>query len=355
MDQIDTQEPEVVQTPHGGHLWKFVGAAAFLVLSFGFLYLFYIGNPAQSFEELVSVTVSPKWVNQAQFAGIFVANDLGFYEEEGLEVEINEFRANDSVLNDLKTSESHFGLMSANEFLSYYSKGEDLKAIAAFYQISPYVIASLKRQNILSPIEFKGKRLGVKGGGGAEALTVFDLLLLSAGLEPDDVEFVNLPLGPSEREDLLDERADIIGFYRTRLYQFDKEGLNYNLVLPEQYGAALYNDVLVAQNSFLEAYPDIAERFLRATIKGWEYAYDNQDEAVAITLRYVTQQGYRDIEYEKYILETSEALMRPEGKIQIGQMTLEKWYQAYGALRARGFLNRDFDVADAFTLEYLPY
>jgi len=301
------------------------------------------------------VTISLKWVNQAQFAGIFVAKDLDFYKKTGLTVSIDEFKSGDSVMDDLKSGSSQFGLMSANEFLGYYADGEKIKAIAAFYQVSPYMVASLKNNPTTSPVELKGKRLGIKGGNGAEANAVYDLLLTSGGLDADDAEFIVLPLDSSEKEDLLEERVDVIGFYRTRLYQFDKDGLQYQALYPEQYGAALYNDVLVVTDDYLEEHEDAIANFVHATIDGWNYAYKNKEEAIAITLRYVTEDIYKDIDYERYILSQSESLMKPLGERgEVGMMKLKDWQRFHDTLYARKAFTKPFDVADSFTNRFLP-
>lgn len=306
-------------------------------------------------KELTKVVFGPKWVNQAQFAGVFVAKDLGYYEKEGIDVTIEEFESGDSVMEDLRIGKIDLGLMSANEFLLNYSQGEDIQALAAFYQVSPYVVASLKSQAVSSPAELKGKRLGIKGGNGAEATVVYHLLLNSANISDDEVSFITLPLGASEKDDLVAERTDVIGFYRTRLYQFDKEGVSYQLLYPEKHGAALYNDVLVARTSFIENNPEAVEAFIKATIDGWKFAFDNQDETIAITLRYVTEDAYKDIDYERYILREAEKMMLPKGNIaDLGMMDYERWNRFYVTLLEKGFLNNEVDITQAFTTEFLP-
>ena len=81
----------------------------------------YYNNNFNTPETIFPITFSPKWVNQAQFAGIFVAKENNFYGKAGLEVNINPFETGDSVMTDLETGSSQLGLMSANEFLINYS------------------------------------------------------------------------------------------------------------------------------------------------------------------------------------------------------------------------------------------
>lgn len=330
--------------------WKWIGSAL-LLAGVGIGVWFAI---ASRNIPLTRVGLSPKWFNQAQFAGIFTAQGKHFYRDAHLDVDIHEFGLGRTVLDDMKSGRSDFGLMSANEFLVHRSRGESLMAVAAFYQISPYIIVSLPQKGITSPAEFTGKTLGLKGGSSGEALTIFDLLLASSGLSSKDMIFKTLGATTSERDDLVSGRADIVGLYRTRLYQFDQQGIEYHPIYPEQYGASLYNDVLVVRSDFLKEHPDVVRRFVHATVRGWEYAYAHQEEAIQLTLPYVTNDQYKDLAYERHILQASEALMRPVPSMQIGWMDLEHWQRYYDSLSSRKLFDQPFDIREAFTTDFLP-
>lgn len=303
---------------------------------------------------LTNISFSPKWVNQPQFAGIFVAINKGIYKKHGLNVSVKEFSGNSSVINDLENGVSQFGLMSANELLTKVAQGKAIKGIAAFYQFTPFILVSLKQLNITSPTELRGKTLGIKGGKGAEGESIYAILLKAVNLAPEDVKFAYLPFGTSEYEDLIAEKADIIGLYRTdQLYYFEKNNTGYNVLFPEQYGAAIYNDVLVSKSDYLEANPDIAKSFVKATREGWEYALSHEDEALAITANYVTNQTYIDPGQSKYIFDKSRSLI-DTGATKIGSMSLDSWKEYAKSLQYIGVLPEVFDVKAAITTDFLP-
>ena len=303
---------------------------------------------------LVDVTVSPKWVNQAQFAGVFVAQDKGIYTDHGLTVRVHEFTSSSTPLEDILKGRSQFGYMSAQEYLKAYSEGNSIVAVAAFYQVSPFVIASFPIKQISSPRDLKGKILGIKGGPGAESESIYSILLNSAGLSLKDVSLKYLPFGTSELEDLQAGKVDVIGFYRTdQTYEFEHEGTAYTPIYPEQYATGIYNDVLVVTKAFAAAHPEEVRNFIKSTQAGWSYAFAHKDAAVATTLSHVTSPVYTDAAKERFILDASEPLIQPTPETVIGSMDLAHWQRLYDVLHAKSYLMGTFDVKDAFTNKFL--
>lgn len=302
-----------------------------------------------------SVVFSPKWVNQAQFAGIFIADHKGFYQKRGLTVTIKEFIEKSSPLEDVVSGTSQLSLLSANEFLQALDEGQELVAVAAFYQLSPFVVVSLAQQGITSPFDFKGRILGTKGGPGAETDSVYALLFKASGLTEQDATFKYMPFGTSEYEDLLSEKADAIGVYRTdQMYFFKKNSVPVNLIFPEQYGSAIYDDVLVTTPQYLQDHPLVVKNFLTATVDGWRYAFNNPEDAVDITMKYVTHPVYKDPIYEKFILDQSRPLIMPDIKTKIGYMNHESWSKYVDNLLSLGVIANQVDIKKFFTNEYLP-
>ena len=326
----------------------------FLVLVIASIAIFVLYHD-KIFPNDYKLTISPKWVNQAQFAGMFVALDKGLYKDKGIDLTIKEFGNNSSVIDDLENGTSQLGLMSANEFLTNYEKDNHLVAIAAFYQVSPFTVVTLDSSNITNPVDLKNKKMGIKGGPGAEGESVYKLLLNYAKIPYDKNNINYIKFGTPEFQDLIENKVDSIGLYRTdQLYFFNNNGTKYNLLNPEDYGSAIYNDVLVAKDSFLLEHGDIAKAFLKATVDAWNYAYEHKEEAIVTTLKYVTQEAYKNINYERFILSQSESLMKNRGNRIIGEMNAETWQHSYQTLYDLGYIQKPFDIGVAFTNKYLP-
>lgn len=300
------------------------------------------------------VVVGPKWVNQAQFAGLFVAKEKGIYGKYGLDVSFREFNSDVNLFDDLINGKTDFAITSAEEYLLARDKGLSVMAVSAYYQSSPYAVVSLADSGIKTPADFAGKVLGNKSGKVEENL-IYELLLKSVGLTTKDVEIKILGFDKKEMENLVMKNADVIDVYRTdQLYFFDKEGVKYNVIYPEQYGIGTFNDVLVTRIDLIKSDPKLVRDFVLASAEGWEEAFKDKSKAVDYTLKNVTSKIYKDRDYEMYILKQSEPLIKPNSNNQVGIMDYIHWDRLYGEMKTRKFITRDFSVNDLFTNDFLP-
>ncbi len=292
-----------------------------------------------------SVSVRLAWVHQAQFAGMYMAKEKGFYAEEGLDVTLKEYDFSLKTGEEIVAGGSDFGLVSAQEVIASVDRGEPVKAIGVIYQVSPYAFASRKELNISTPADFRGKVLGV-GGGSQEGRVTYEALMNRYGVSSDEVTFKDL--GFDSAADLKNRESDVQDLYRTdQVYLLEKDGIEFNLLLPEQFDFGIYGDVLITSNSMLKDHPDVAKKFARATFKGWEYAIANVDETLSVVTRYAKEQ-YADPEYERFILAESIPLIRPAGQQRVGDMQYLKWKKAYDAMRRAGVLKREIEVTDIY-------
>lgn len=303
--------------------------------------------------EPISITLALKWQHQAQFAGIYSAIEEGFYADRNIDVSLVEFSGPTPPYDLVDSGVAQFGITSSNEFLTNYSNNQDIVALAATYQSSPYVLVSLKGSNIISPRSLTGKSVGVKGGASSEGATVLDLLLISAGLQNNEIDRVYLDFSTDERDDLLNEIVDVIGLYRTRLYQFEKEGIALDVIYPEQFGTPVYNDIIFTKKDWVSENNLATKAFMEATLEGWEFALENQQTAVSHSLKYVTNQSYEEPGYQQYILQTSKDIIKPSSNFIIGTMTTTRWQRLQDALIQRGVIPEKISSDDYFTNEYL--
>ena len=291
------------------------------------------------------VTVGLKWKHQAQFAGMYVAKDLGYYRRSGLDVNFKELSFDSNSIDDLISGKLDFLLISPEEFILHINDGKDIKAVASFYQVSPYVIVSLTKSDIKDPGDFIGKTLGVKGGKLEEEI-IYLLLLKKFGISTDDVEIKKIGFNKTELNDLLDGDVDTIGLYRTdQLYFFDKNFIDYNIIYPENFGINVTNDLLVTRGNLVEQDPKLVRNFVQNSIKGWKYAIDNIDQAVKITLDYIRDENYQDQEYQKYILTNSIPLIKTGTSQPIGLISSSNLNNLYKDIKLNYSIESDLDIS----------
>lgn len=330
---------------------RFTKFAILIVLLVGLLFL---GWYYASGKFLKKIVVGPKWVNQAQYAGLFVAKDRGLYRNNGLNVEIHEFGFETNTIDDLIKGVVDVAYTTPEELLIAIDQGAPLVAVASFYQVSPMTVVSLVGSSVETPADFKGKILGNKGGT-VEEDVLYGLMLKSVGLTEKDATIKKIGFDMKELDDLKLKSADIIDLYRTdQLYFFNREKIKYNLIYPERFGINSFTDIMVVRKDWLKENGSSLKAFLRATIDGWKLAIIDPESAVMTTLKYVTAKDYKDFDYEKFILEQSIPLVKPTTESSIGVMETAKWEKLQTVLMKSGYVRNHKEMGAVFTNDYLP-
>jgi NitT/TauT family transport system substrate-binding protein len=243
--------------------------------------------------ETASVRLQLQWAPQAQFAGYFAAQELGYYEDEGLEVEILD-GGPDVVPQQVGSAEDgpEFTISWVPKVLEARASGSDLVNIAQVFQRSGTLSVAWADSGITSPEDFADKRVGVWDFGNEFEVTA---AARAAGLEEGtDYEKVIQPfdmlLFLSEEIDVAEamiynEYAQVLEAENPEtgeLYQpEDMNVIDYNEV-----GTAMLQDAIFARAGWLaeEGNEDVAERFLRASFRGWIHCRDNPDECIEFTV-----------------------------------------------------------------------
>ena len=325
----------------------------FILLSIvfiGFIFLASYLSYRQKVDDSV-INVGLKWLHSAQFAGMYVAKTQSLYEKEGLEVEFSEpTEESRSTIESLLAGKSDFVIVTPLELLDHIAKGDPVKAVAAIYQESPTVIASLPESGIVEPKDLKNKTLGTSRTENF-SFSMYKFLVAKYKVPANSVDYKNI--GFNVLDDLLSKKVDAVSLYRTKLYL--PEGYpeqSFNIIKPEDHDIHMYNDIIVTTDKMIQEKPEQVQAFVSATIKGWEFALDYQEEALDMVIPY-TSDRQEDYEFEKYILSVSTPLIRPEGVKNIGDMKAGRWLEMYHLYKST-VLSPEFDVSKGYTIDFLP-
>ena len=247
-----------------------------------------LGLAVQSAAAADAVTIQLKWVTQAQFAGYFVAKDKGLYEAEGLDVTINPGGPDISPPQVIVGGGADVIIDWMPSALASREKGVPLVNIAQPFKRSGMMLTCRKETGIKGPQDFRGKtlgvwffgneypflswmsRLGIPTSGGADGVTV-----LKQGFNVDPI---------------LQKQADCISTMTYNEYwQVIDAGLPADELVVFKYedeGVATLEDGLYALEDDLEdpAFVDRMARFVRATMKGFDWARENPKAAALIVL-----------------------------------------------------------------------
>jgi ABC-type nitrate/sulfonate/bicarbonate transport system substrate-binding protein len=289
--------------------------------------------------ELKQVNVKLKWLHQAQFAGMYVAKEKGFYKKYGLDVTLTEKnKGSDNVVDDVISGAFTFGITSPLELIKEIEHGKPVTAIMAIYQNSPSIFISKLEANITTPSDFKHKRIGTVSNEDNNKIFI-NAILKNFNINNNEVTFVNRGFEPIKY--LLSDQIDVTPVYRTTdLYELEKNNIKYNLIKPEDYNISNYDDIIITETSTITNQESLVRNFIRATKEGWEYAINNPDEAAEISFKN-TNKMYtsKGVEYQKFIIEQSKDLIKSNNNQTIGDMNLSKWYQQYRLLKDQGLIS----------------
>ncbi len=296
------------------------------------------------------VTIKLKWVHQAQFAGNYVAAERGFYADEGLEVNIVPFSNIISFSNKEPTLEAVvdgkavFGITGANDIIKARSEGLPVKAFAVIYKINPLCLYSLAELEITKPQDFIGKTVSIESG---DAVLSYPSMMDKLGIDRSQINEIQIGYDATE---LLNGETDVsTGYVINEPQRVIELGYEVNIILFADYGVDTYADVLFATEATINNNPELVERFLRATLNGWRYAIENEEEAVDIVLEYATD---RTRSHETYMLKQSIPLIHT-GDSPIGWMERIKWKNVHDILLESGIIEKEIDIDQIYTMQFL--
>jgi len=234
------------------------------------------------------VTIQLKWVTQAQFAGYYVAQEKGFYEEADLNVTIKPGGPDIAPPQIIAGGGADVVVDWMPSALASREKGVALVNIAQPFKSSGMMLTCRKDSGITSPADFKGKTLGVWFFGNEYPfLSWMSQLGLSTEGGPDGVTVLKQGFNV---DPILQKQADCVSTMTYNEYwQIIDAGIPEDDLLVFKYedeGVSTMEDGLyvLEKNLSDDAFVDKMARFVAASMKGWAYARDNVNEAADIVL-----------------------------------------------------------------------
>ncbi len=223
---------------------------------------------------------SPHWMPQAQFAGFYVAYDQGFYEEEGVEVEIIHPSPTVSSIDFLERGTADVITQFLMTALTARDQGSELVNIGQVSQHSAIMLVSKAESGIESINDIHGKKVGVWRGGFRE--------LPMAMLSDFDIEVEWVPLLWSVNL-FLEDGVDLmtVMWYNeyNQLYLSGLDRDEINTFFASDYGFDVPEDGIYTLPDIREKRAEDLSAFVRASMRGWTYAAKNQEYTVDLVVQ----------------------------------------------------------------------
>jgi len=291
---------------------------------------------AQSAEK---VSLQLKWLHSFQFAGYYAAKEKGFYAEENLDVAIRERIPGINNIEKVLKDESQYGVADTG-LLEHRLVGKPVVVLASIFQHSPLVYLTLKNSGIISPYELKGKRVMEDSYDNAPLRA----MLYEAGISADEFTHLDNSFNP---DDLINGKTDAMVSYLTdQIDYFKNKGVEINIIDPRNYGVDFLSDNLFTTEQEINRHPDRVRRFLRASLKGWDYALKHQDELIRIILDKYNTGNRLTAAHLRFEAQETVKMIRPE-IVPIGHTDTKRFERIADTYRQLGLVE-SIDHLDGF-------
>ena len=280
------------------------------------------------------------------FVAAYVAQERGYFDEQGLEVEIRHAGSGEH-LKLLMSGDVDFTTAAATSVLKRRSDPElPVVAFVLFGQRGQQAYIAMADSGIVTPGDWEGKTFGYKIAVPPD----YEAVLKAAGVDRSKITEVNAGFDPRV---LTSGKVDVLAVFKSNEPDIIRNmGLSVTTWEPESYGVPNLGLTYITRQEIVDERPEIVGRFLRATLRGFRYAMDNVDETVDIVLKYAVDQ---DREHQRFMLETElrDAVGPVTDRNGLGWMTDQQWKDLYDLLIEFDALPAPFDYTTVFTDRFL--
>ncbi len=307
------------------------------------------GSPTAIPLEKITFVAGFKHQANLPFVGAYVAKEKGFFAEEGLDVEIRDVATPGDNFKFLAANEAQVTTADAQVLLERRAGDPalDLVSVALIGQRGQQGFAVLTESGIQTPKDWEGKTAGYKG---SQVTPDYLAILASQGVKREDVNEVKVGFAPQV---LTEGQVDIFPvFISNEPDTLRKLGFETRVFEAADYGAPTMGLTYAVMGDYVAENPEIVRRFVKAALKGIEYANENREEAINIVLKYAPMAV---AEHEMYTMDTEldAAKIGAAEAGGIGAQNEEQWQMLHDYLVQYGALSAPLeDVGAAFSTEF---
>ncbi len=299
------------------------------------------------------VTLMLNWFVYGEHAPFFLGKERGYFEQEGIDLQIQEGRGSASTIQAVAAGSVDLGYADVGVMMKAVARGAPVKTIGVLLQSTPAAVVSPADRNIKTPKDLIGKTIAITPG---DAVTpIWPLYLSKVGIDEKQIKTVS---GDAQvkMNSVTNRQADaLLGFVTeqgARMPGIVNQPVN--MLRFADAGLSLVSLGLISQNSAMRTRADVLKRFMKAATRSVEDAVKEPNVAIAAMLRAHPSAGQPEAQLES--LKLSQTLYyTPETQGQkpfrVSAKTIDESLDTlvkYGGLEPRG------KAADYYTLEFLP-
>ena len=287
------------------------------------------------------------WLAGSQQSGEFVAMEKGYFKTAGINLTVQPGGPNlDSVSLVASGSATVGQISSSPSLILARSHGIPVKAFASALQKHPFAWFSLKKDNISSPKDWVGKKIGIQG----TARPLLNAVVSKFSLNPDS--FQTVVIGSDTLPLVNGQVQAASGWVIDSAQAAPLPANGYNVMLLWDLGVQLYANPYFATEDTIKKDKKMLEGFVTAAGKGWEYAFAHPEEAIDIVMKHV-QALKRDQELATLKSMAPFTWNAATKKSGFGTMDLSLWQNQIDLYASLKLIDKSYPAADVATLEIL--
>ena len=276
------------------------------------------------------------------FVAAYVAQEEGYFVEQGLDVSIRHAGSGEH-LQLLMAGDVDITTAAATSVLKRRADPKlPIVAFVLFGQRGQQAYVALESSGIETISDWEGRTFGYKISPPPDYLA----MLKANGIDRTKIREVNAGFDPRV---LTEGRVDVLAVFKSNEPDTIRRlGFDLNMWEPEDYGVPNMGLTYITRQELAEERPDLVKRFLKASLKGVEFAMENREAAVDIVMRYADKEN-RD--HQRFMLdaELEDAVSPLTQEHGLGWMTDSQWEALYEQLLQFQALPAPFDFRTAYT------
>jgi len=309
------------------------------------------GVHAQSKEK---VSLMLNWYLYSEHAPFFLGKEKGYFEAEGIDLDIQEGRGSGPTIQAVAAKTIPFGYADVGTMIKIAAKGAPVKAVGVALQKSPMSVMGLSEKNIKKPEDIKGKTVAMTPGDSMSQ--IWPLFLKKTGLKDSDYKTVSGD-GQTKLNAVINGQADLLlGYLMDQNIKIQDATKKPVTVIPfADYGINMVVSGIIANKDLIKDRPDLVRRFMRAATRAFEDSESNPEAAVDAMLRANSKSGVRESLIVGLKLTTPLYHTPETSKLRPFRVSAKDMNESFNMLLEYGGLEKSAGKAeDYYTNEFLP-
>jgi len=312
------------------------------------------GRPlrARAAGPLKDVTMTLDWVFQGPNVGFMMAQDKGFYREAGLNVAITPGKGSGSTAQLVASKATQIGFSDGYVVGNAVAKGLRLKSVGSIFRRNPAAVVVFADSGINTPKDLEGKSIAITAG--SAQFQQWPAFVKGAGLDGAKIEVINVdPAGVGAA--LVNGRVPALaGFAQGYVPSVEaRSKKEVRVFWYADYGVTVVSNGIIVHEDLLKSDPALVRAFVTPTIKGFLYARQHPDEAVATVKTYLETVDPVITAREAELSWKTWVTPNTKGK-PLGFASDIDWAATVDVLKQYGGVTTPLEAAALYTNEFVP-